>query len=83
MERVYFNSRIRGQSRTILKKTTSGRTRIAKPSMSSFQIFSATQIFDHGVRVVAGRAVHQDGRQLRHDRTDERKFRSCAVSRGS
>jgi hypothetical protein len=40
MERARTNSRIRGQSRTILKKTTSGRTRIAKPSMSSFRIFS-------------------------------------------
>jgi ElaB/YqjD/DUF883 family membrane-anchored ribosome-binding protein len=40
MERARTNSRIRGQSRTILKKTTSGRTRIANPSMSSFRIFS-------------------------------------------
>jgi hypothetical protein len=76
MERARTNSRICGQSRAILKKTTSGRTRIANPSMSSFRIFSPRETSIMVSASPRGRAVREDGRKFCDDRTDERRFRS-------
>ena len=57
MERASINTRIRGQLRTNLKQTTSCRTRVANPSMSSFRIFLSRETSIMVVCIAPGRAV--------------------------